>query len=176
MVKPQKVVFTGAPASGKTTLMKSVNHSHIHTYNEVSRAVIDLAQAKGIRRPFLENPLAFSEALFEQRLHDYFSTSPKPIQFYDRGIHDVVAYLREIREEVPCGMHEDCADFTYDTVFVFPPWEEIYTQDTQRTENFSEAEKLHHALVETYHFYGMVCIEVPRDTIANRLRFILENL
>jgi len=176
MVKRQKIVFTGAPSSGKTTLINSVNHPDIRTFSEVSRTIIDQEHNKGISRPFLHNPLAFSETLFECRLHDYFATSSKAMQFYDRGMHDVVAYLHELGQEVPCGMQEDCAQYTYDKVFIFPPWEEIYTEDAQRKETFSEAKKLHHALFETYRFYGMTCIEVPRVSVANRLAFILENL
>lgn len=176
MFEKQKVVLTGAPSSGKTTLLNSVHHPEISCYSEVSRAVISSAQANGVHRPFLENPLAFSEALFENRLHDYFKTTTRPVQLYDRGIHDVLAYLYELGDAVPCGMEVDCTNFTYDKVFIFPPWEAIYKKDSQRTEDFSESKKLHHALVETYAAYGMECIEVPRDSVSKRLAFIFENL
>lgn len=175
MAEQRKIVFTGAPSSGKTTLIEHVVHPHIRCFGEVSREVIAKEQAKGIR-PFLENPLAFSEALFEKRLHDYFSFSNQPIHVFDRGIHDVVAYLYALGEEVPCGMQEDCQNHVYDKVFVFPPWQAIFLQDTERAESFEEAEKLHHALVETYELFGMNCIEVPKDSIQNRWQFILDRL
>ena len=176
MFEKQKVVFTGSPASGKTTLLNCVNHPEIACYEEVSRAVISASQANGTQRPFLENPLAFSEAIFENRLHDYFKVSNTPVQLYDRGIHDVVAYLHELGDDVPCGMEEDCMNFTYDKVFIFPPWEAIFEQDEQREEDFNEAKKLHIALVETYTTFGMKCIEVPLVSVAQRLAFILKNL
>ncbi len=176
MFEKQKVVFTGSPASGKTTLLNCVNHPEIACYEEVSRAVISASQANGTQRPFLENPLAFSEAIFENRLHDYFKVSNTPVQLYDRGIHDVVAYLHELGDDVPCGMEEDCKNFTYDKVFIFPPWEAIFEQDEQREEDFNEAKKLHIALVETYTTFGMKCIEVPLVSVAQRLAFILKNL
>ena len=176
MFEKQKVVLTGSPASGKTTLINRVNHPEISCYSEVSRAIISAAQANGAQRPFLENPLAFSEAIFESRLHDYFNVSKTPVQLYDRGIHDVVAYLHELGDDVPCGMEEDCMNFTYDKVFIFPPWKAIFEQDAQRVEGFNEAEKLHNALVETYSTFGMECIEVPRVSLVKRLAFMLENL
>ncbi|MDA0780090.1 MAG: ATP-binding protein [Bacteroidetes bacterium] len=176
MFEKQKVVFTGSPASGKTTLLNCVNHPEIACYEEVSRAVISASQANGTQRPFLENPLAFSETIFENRLHDYFKVSNTPVQLYDRGIHDVVAYLHELGDDVPCGMEEDCKNFTYDKVFIFPPWEAIFEQDEQREEDFNEAKKLHIALVETYTTFGMKCIEVPLVSVAQRLAFILKNL
>lgn len=176
MLEKQKVVFTGSPSSGKTTLINSVNHANISCYGEVSRGVISVLQEEGIQRPFLENPLAFSEAIFEKRLHHYFKASDKPVQVYDRGIHDVLAYLHELGNDIPCGMVADCMSFTYDKVFIFPPWEAIFKQDAQRTEDFNESKKLHSALIETYNTFGMECIEVPRVSIAKRLAFILENL
>ena len=176
MFEKQKVVLTGSPASGKTTLINRVNHPEISCYSEVSRTIISAAQANGAQRPFLENPLAFSEAIFESRLHDYFNVSKTPVQLYDRGIHDVVAYLHELGDDVPCGMEEDCMNFTYDKVFIFPPWKAIFEQDAQRVEGFNEAEKLHNALVETYSTFGMECIEVPRVSLVKRLAFMLENL
>ena len=176
MFEKQKVVFTGAPSSGKTTLLNAVNHPEISCYHEVSRSFIAIEQANGAQLPFKENPLAFSEALFENRIHDYFKQSNTPIQIYDRGIHDVVAYLHELGDEVPCGMDADCANFSYDKVFIFPPWKDIFKQDSQRTENFDESQKLHHALMETYSKYGMECIEVPRVSVTKRLTFILDCL
>ena len=176
MFEKQKVVLTGSPSSGKTTTINSVHHAEISCYEEVSRTVISASQANGAQRPFLEHPLAFSEAIFESRLHDYFKESNAPVQLYDRGIHDVVAYLHELGDDVPCSMNEDCINFTYDKVFIFPPWEAIFKQDAQRKEDFNEANKLHNALVETYNAFGMECIEVPRVSVAKRLAFIVENL
>lgn len=176
MFKQQKVVLTGAPASGKTSLLEHIKHIDIQCYAEVSRDVIATAKANGAIMPFKENPLAFSEALFERRLHDYFEYTDKPVQVYDRGIHDVVAYLRELGCETPCGMQTDCETLTYDKVFIFPPWKEIFTKDAERIEDFSEAVKLHHALLETYSYFGMECIEVPKSSIDNRFEFILKHI
>ncbi len=95
---------------------------------------------------------------------------------YDRGIHDVVAYLNAIGDEVPCGMLNDCSTYCYDAVFVFPPWEAIFTQDAERMEVFEEAIHFHKALLETYTHFGMQCIEVPKSSIEERFRFILDYL
>lgn len=176
MLERKRIVLTGGPASGKTTLLNCIDLHNTCCFEEVSREVIIAAQAKGVKRPFLDNPLRFSEALFEHRLHDFFIDSPMPIQIYDRGIHDVVAYLNAIGHEVPCGMLEDCKTNSYDTVFIFPPWKEIYTQDAERVESFEEAQRLHQALLETYVYFGMQCIEVPKDGVKNRLTFITNHL
>ena len=73
-------------------------------------------------------------------------------------------------------MLEDCSNYVYDTVFVFPTWEAIYKQDAERIEVFEQAEHFHKALVDTYTYFGMQCIEVPKASIEERLSFITEQL
>lgn len=176
MLEHKRIVLTGGPSSGKTSLLNHIQHPDIHCFEEVSRGVISKALAKGVTQPFLNNPLGFSEALFESRLHDYFEDKKNKIHVYDRGIHDVVAYLNAIGDEVPCGMLNDCSTYCYDTVFVFPPWEAIFRQDAERMEVFEEAIHFHKALSETYTHFGMQCIEVPKSSIEERLSFITDHL
>ena len=176
MLEHKRIVLIGGPSSGKTSLLNHIQHPDIHCFEEVSRGVISKALAKGTTQPFLDNPLGFSEALFERRLHDYFEDKKNKIHVYDRGIHDVLAYLNAIGDEVPCGMLNDCSTYCYDAVFVFPPWEAIFTQDAERMEVFEEAIHFHKALLETYTHFGMQCIEVPKSSIEERFRFILDYL
>lgn len=171
-----KAVLTGGPSSGKTTLINQLNISGIRCFEEVSRGVISMAQSKGINNPFLSQPLGFSEALFERRLEDYFTPSGNRVHLFDRGIHDVVAYLNRIGKEIPCGMQEDCIKHTYEKVFVLPPWEAIFEKDNERIENFEESVILYKALVDTYEDFGMTCIEVPKLSIEERKVFIVNHL
>ena len=75
MLEHKRIVFTGGPSSGKTSVLNNIQLPHIHCFEEVSRELISEGQAKGINQPFLNNPLHFSEAIFELRLHDYFEDS-----------------------------------------------------------------------------------------------------
>ncbi len=111
MLEHKRIVLTGGPSSGKTSLLNHIQHPDTHCFEEVSRGVISKALAKGVTQPFLDNPLGFSEALFERRLHDYFEDKKNKIHVYDRGIHDVLAYLNAIGDEVPCGMLNDCSTY-----------------------------------------------------------------
>ena len=171
-----KAVLTGGPSSGKTTLINQLNLSGIRCFEEVSREIISMAQSKGGDIPFISHPLAFSEALFERRLQDYFTPSGDRTHLFDRGIHDVVAYLNRIGKEIPCGMQEDCIKYTYEKVFVLPPWEAIFEKDKERIEDFEESVILHKALVDTYEDFGMTCIEVPKLSIEERKAFIVKHL
>ena len=176
MLEYKRIVLTGGPSSGKTSLLNHIEHPSIHCFEEVSRQIISKAQAKGVTQPFLDNPLGFSETLFEHRLRDYFEGKKNKIHVYDRGIHDVVAYLHAIGDDAPCSMLDDCNKYSYDKVFMFPPWQAIFTQDAERIEIFEEAVNFHKVLVETYTHFGMQCIEVPKLSIEERLHFITDHI
>ena len=54
--------------------------------------------------------------------------------------------------------------------------QDIYIQDNERYESFVEAEKIHHFLLKAYKNYGYKVIEVPFDTLTNRMKFIKTSL
>ena len=62
------------------------------------------------------------------------------------------------------------------TVFVLPPWKEIYVSDAERYENYEQAVLIHKHLMETYTNYGYAIVEVPKDTVENRIEFIMKQL
>ena len=176
MLVPKKIVLTGAPSTGKTSLLQKLSHPEVTCFEEVSRTLIATAQKGGVVNPFVSNPMAFSEALFDQRLEDYFSQKKTRVHLYDRGIHDVVAYLNHIREKIPETMLANCHKYPYDIVFILPPWKAIYTKDSERLESFEEAVKLHQALISTYKKFGMNCIEIPKGSLEVRETFIQTHL
>ena len=69
-----------------------------------------------------------------------------------------------------------CTNNRYDTVFILPPWEEIYVSDNERLETFTEAKKLHRNLMMSYQELGYSPISVPKATIQERISFILKEL
>ena len=61
-------------------------------------------------------------------------------------------------------------------LFLLPPWELIFTQDTERFETFSQAKEIYMQLKETYSNLGYQVIEVPIGTVEKRVEFILKSL
>jgi predicted ATPase len=59
---------------------------------------------------------------------------------------------------------------------MLPPWEEIYESDGERYENYEQAQQIYLHLKETYQNYGYELIEVPKDTVDNRILFILDRI
>lgn len=172
------IVIIGGPGSGKTTLINGLTDKGYTCYPEISREVTLEARKQGIEQLFLEKPLLFSELLLEGRKKQFVNATQEStdIVFLDRGIPDVLAYMHYIGDSYPAFFDVACREHLYTRIFILPPWEDIYISDDARYENYDQAVLIHEHLVETYEKYGYNLIEVPRDTVDNRILFILDKL
>ena len=101
---------------------------------------------------------------------------PHEIVFLDRGIPDVLAYMHYIGDSYPSFFDAACRELKYSKIFILPPWEEIYVSDDARYENYEQAKLIYNHLTETYESYGYELIEVPKDSVDNRILFILDKI
>ncbi|MBQ0117294.1 MAG: ATP-binding protein [Flavobacterium sp.] len=172
------VVIIGGPGSGKSTIIEYLTQKGYTCYPEISREVTLEAKKQGIEQLFLEKPLLFSEMLLEGRKKQYDNAlnEASQIVFIDRGIPDVVAYMDFIGDSYPAFFSDACHQYKYDQIFILPPWKEIYVSDEARYETYEQAVLINKHLVETYEKYGYNLVEVPKDTVANRVSFILDHL
>ena len=67
-------------------------------------------------------------------------------------------------------------NYKYDTVFVFPPWKEIYTTDKERHEDFKESEEVNSAIIKLYKESNSDIVEIPKIGIEERVNFIINHL
>jgi predicted ATPase len=177
-MKNKRVVISGSPGAGKTTLIERLQIRGYSTFEEYSRTLLKTAIEKGDERYFLTNPQEFSEALFLGRKKQYEAfdslTTESPFVFFDRGIHDVYAYLRAIGAHTEMW-HTRVSGFQYDFVFLLTPWEAIYKVDNQRKETFEEAQHYFSFIEETYAQSHQVIL-VPQGTVEERITFIESKL
>ncbi|NGY38437.1 ATP-binding protein [Flavobacterium sp. XN-5] len=172
------IVIIGGPGTGKSTLINGLVAKGFCCYPEISREVTLEAKKQGIEQLFLEKPLLFSELLLEGRkkqFNDALNES-HDVVFIDRGIPDVLAYMHYIGDSYPAFFDTICKEHVYTKIFILPPWEEIYVSDEARYENYEQAKLIQSHLIETYEGYGYSLIEVPKDTINNRILFILDEI
>jgi predicted ATPase len=177
-VKTRRIVITGGPGTGKTSVIEALEKSGFHCFHEVSREIIKEAQKKGIDQLFLEEPLLFSEMLLEGRIkqHKDADSAPANMVFLDRGVPDVVAYMNYFGNEYPPVFNSVCKEYLYDEVFILPPWKKIYTEDSERYESYEQAVAIHGHLASSYKYHGYRPVEVPCGPIAERASFILDQL
>lgn len=174
----KKILITGGPGTGKSTLINEIIKRGFPCMEEISRQIIIEAQEKGIDQLFLTNPLLFSEMLLKGRAKQFKDAEKlkNDVIFFDRGIPDVLAYMDYIGDAYPPGFIESCKNATYDAVFILKPWEAIYTSDNERYETFEQAQDIHNHLVKTYQNYQYNLIDIPFDTVENRTNFILKTI
>jgi predicted ATPase len=64
----------------------------------------------------------------------------------------------------------------HDPVFVLPSWPDIYVTDSERRMTFEAAEAFGDRVRSIYVELGYSVVEVPRDTVVARARFILQTV
>ncbi|MFU0503160.1 AAA family ATPase [Pseudaminobacter sp. NGMCC 1.201702] len=167
-------VLTGGPGSGKTTLIEALGAAGFPTSVEAGRAIIrDQSAIGGPALPW-SDPAAFAELMlsWEMRSYAIASAASSPV-FFDRGVPDVVGYLRLTGLPVPAHIEKAAEVFRYNRkAFILPPWAEIFSQDTERRQSFAEARRTFDAMAETYARFGYELISVPTGPIAERMEFI----
>ena len=172
----KKIVLTGGPSTGKTTVIEELLNRNFMCMTEISREVTLNARKKGVEQLFLTKPLLFSELLLEGRINQYIEAEKKncDLVFFDRGIPDVHAYMNYISIDYPDTYIEKSTLYKYDYIFLMPPWEKIYISDNERYENFEQALAIHNHLERTYKKLNYNVIEVPFGTVEKRADFILD--
>lgn len=174
----KKIVITGGPGTGKSTIINELTRRAHTCFEEISRQVTLEARRNGIDQLFLTDPLVFSELLLKGRL-DQFNAAKNCTTghvFLDRGMPDVLAYMDFKQEQYPSYFMETCKAHVYDHVFVLAPWQDIYKSDNERYENFEQAIEIHDYLMNIYKKLGYQWVDVPYGSVKTRTDFILETL
>ena len=173
----KKVVITGGPGTGKTSVIEELTNRGYKCFDEGSRDIILNLSLKG--KTFKSDPLTFSDSLYTLRNKHYSDSQKKEYNrktvFFDRGIHDILAYLRYINKNNKYW-EGIILNYQYDTVFVFPPWKAIYTTDNVRQEDFKESKEVNTQIIKLYKESNSNIIKIPKMTIEERVNFIINHL
>ncbi len=173
----KKYIITGGPGAGKTSLLHALNAKGYNISPEVSRQLIAEGVAKGSTcLPWIDLS-CFAEKTLQRMAALYRQAAPHSgTTFFDRGIPDVFAYLKVAGLPVKEEHLQLLQAHPYQTtVFILPPWKDIFVNDPERWQTFEEATVLYTALKETYSSLGYTLIEVPGGTIEERSRFLLRH-
>jgi predicted ATPase len=169
-----RFVITGGPGAGKTTTLEALALRGFRYVPDSARAIIRERLESGLSpRPPLDQ---FSAQVLKRDIAGYRET---PVQddpvFFDRGVWDAVAFFHSqgglSLEQAQTYLHE----FRYNPlVFIMPPWEEIYTTDSERDQIYAEAVAVFESSKTWYAQGHYDVVEVPRASVDERVNFILK--
>jgi len=172
------IVLTGGPGSGKSTLIDHLQGMGYGRSQEAGRGIIqDQVAIAGQALPWTD-PALFAELMlcWELRSYRIAAAQTAPV-FFDRGIPDIVGYLKLEGLPVPDHLHAAAQRFRYHRrVFIAPPWPEIYEQDNERKQSYDEAERTYESMVATYTAYGYELVHLPLAAVAKRAQFVTDSL
>jgi predicted ATPase len=172
------VVLTGGPGSGKSTLIDALQKAGYARSIEAGRGIIQDQTAIGGRALPWSDPLFFAEMMLSWEMRSYhMAQNESGFVFFDRGVPDVLGYLRLTALPAPVHMEKAAETFRYNRrVFIAPPWPEIFERGGERKQDFPEAVRTYEALVATYTEFGYELIELPRVCVEKRVHFVLEQI
>lgn len=183
-MNPKKIVITGGPATGKTSVIQGLEAKGCLCFHEIIRDLTTEARESGNLGSLDTNPinsvtdpLEFNRKLLEGRKAQFLKSqeTEKKHVFFDRGIPDVLAYMHYYDQVLEPEFIKAANTLHYDKVFLLPMWEEIFASDEERFESYEDASKIEASLRKTYANFGYDIIEVPFDSIEKRIYFILNH-
>ena len=171
----RRILITGSPGSGKTTLIKGLKNRGYEVFDEFSRSLIKSPENKGNKNLFLKDPINFSAKLLKRRLKQFndakrIKKAKNILVFYDRGIQEIFGYLKAIGLE-KSSWNKKMTRYRYDIVFIASPWQEIYINDKERFETFEEAKIYYSFIKDSYEIIHKL-IEIPKIDIERRIDFV----
>lgn len=166
-------IITGAPGTGKTTILDNLIDLPVDTVGEPARELIAERRRPGHRGGWGGTAAEFQELLLERSIEKYHrAVAHESVALFDRGIPDCIAYALHAGLD-PEPSIRAARSHRYSTrVMVTPPWEEIYTTDRDRTMSFAMTVSFHRHLVDAYDRAGYELVEIPPGTVEERTRFV----
>lgn len=167
-------VITGAPSSGKTSVINELKKRGYATTGEVARELIELGLRQGrtlddIRRDASD----LQRGILEVAVAREMALDINTLVFMDRGLPDSLTYLRLAGID---GLEATALShlFHYRAVFIFDRLPIV--KDAVRTEDEEVANKIDRLLEEDYRAIGYVPVRVPVLSIEARTDFVLAHL
>jgi predicted ATPase len=173
-----RFVISGGPGAGKSTLLEALRGSGFVCSEEISRPLIQEQVALGSSCVPWTDLACFARLALDRMIDAYNRAEQgEGVAFFDRGIPDIVAYLHVGGQPVSALYEEALAQYRYcSPIFMAPPWEAIYVNDSERWQTFAEATALYQALTTCYQQAGYTLIELPKASVASRVEFVLATL
>ena len=169
------IVLTGASGSGKSSILAELARRGHRCVGEIGRAVVRDEVAQGSDGTPWQDAERFIELLLARSIAAYLAIAERsaPV-FFDRSIAECIGDAMVAGTTPLSHRARAAASYRYHrSVFVTPPWPEIYVTDAERRHSFEQGLAHHRAELAAYRACGYELVEVPRAEVPARADFIL---
>lgn len=174
IIQTRWCVITGAPSSGKTTVIEALGHLGFETKPETSRTYVEAELRKGrTLQDIRGDPAAFQRTLVRLKVANESNMPPDQIIFLDRALGDSVTYYQFVGLD-PQAVIDLFSGRRYWKVFIFDRFPLM--PDHVRIEDESQAAFLDREFERNYRSLGYMPIRIPVLPVQARVDLILKHL
>ena len=166
------VVISGCSGGGKSTLLAELGRRGHAIVEEPGRRIVkEELREGGFALPWKDGS-AFARRAIAMALEDRtLAASLTGWVFFDRGLVDAAAALQHLTGEPALAALAQEHRY-HQTVFLTPPWPEIYINDPERRHDLEAAEDEYSRLLEVYPSLGNTVAILPKVGVSQRADFI----
>lgn len=170
------VVISGCSGGGKSTLLAELGARGFSTVEEPGRRIVKRElEGEGRALPWVDLA-AFARLAIETAIADREAAAENAgWTFFDRGLIDAAVALEHATGE-PEALRVNAAHAYYPTVFMTPPWPQIYEGDPERRHSLGDAVAEYERLCAAYPALDYEVVVLPRVSVGERADFILNML
>jgi predicted ATPase len=176
----KRYILTGAPGSGKTSIIRELQNSGYSVVEEAATDVIAIEHARGNPDPWMQHDFIDKIVRLQKQRQINASTLPYELQCYDRSpictyalsLHLGYPPSTTLLEEIERIQRED----VYQRQVFFIENLGFIEATEARKIGFEESltfEKIH---VEVYTFFGYELIKIPVGPVQERVRSVTEHI
>ena len=167
-------VVTGAPSSGKTTLVRELEKLGYRVVHEVARAHIEQQMHRGqTLQEVRADEESFENAILNAKIAIEAKLSKDEVIIFDRAIPDSIAYFEAAGLDTK-GAILKSPRYRYQKVFLLDRLP--YEADHARIEDIQAAVSLDQRLEQSYKALGYDVIRVSVMPLQERIKFVVREI
>ena len=167
-------VITGAPCSGKTSVIGELQRRGHRSVDEVARSFIDTELGKGRSLGEIKaDILSFEREILERKLSIEATLPTDELIFLDRAVPDSIAYFL-LEGLDPVEPLSKSRIFRYRKIFLFDRLQ--LERDRARSEDDAKAGRIDSLLENAYRRLGYDVVRIPVLPVVQRADLVLKIL
>jgi len=174
----QLYVLSGCSGGGKSVLLAELTRRGFQTVEEPGRVIVCEEQKKGGDALPWVNPEAFATRAIKMSIASFdVVVQHEGATFLDRSLVDAISFLKHLSGAISQEHAGLLREKRYaKTVFLTPPWPEIFEYDAERQIGFDAAVEEYERLVHSYSEFGYSPVVLPKASIDERADFVMSFL